>query len=98
MLEFPGSFLSSCHAFDLALSTLQTAQGSLRLPEAQGPDARENALFDPPPVDFVFRRFLAYMALSMTFRANPGTTRPPALALASTSRTERVGREKKIRQ
>ena len=60
----------------IQLSTLQT-QGSLRLPEAQGPDARENALFDPPPVDFVFRRFLAYMALSMTFRANSGTTRPP---------------------
>ena len=80
----------SCHAFDSALSTLQT-QGSLRLPEAQGPDARAKVLFfDPPPVDFVFCRFSAYMGPWMTFRANPGTTRPP-LALASTSRAERVG-------
>ena len=55
----------------------------------------KNVLFDPPPVDFVFRRFPAYMGPWMAFRANPGTTRPPALALASTSsRAERVGQKK----
>ena len=70
-------------------------------PRGSGPGCprKEMLFFDPPPVDFVFCRFSAYMGPWMAFRANPGTTRPPGLdldlALASTSsRAERVGQKK----
>ena len=54
---------------------------------SQGPAARGLSAFQCRFGQFCFLRFLGFLLQLAAFRANPGTTRPPALALASTSST-----------
>ena len=60
-------------------------------PRGSGPGcpSKSALFFDPSPVDFVFWRFQAYMALSMAFWANPGT--PPSGARAGLDLTNWKG-------